>query len=169
MECDMFVVLSHCQYQKNGDQNRFTIHDKRYTMSVNSGFDLISNKRYITWEKDWNKIKCLLKDTYSKELKIFEEFICESMAQTNIAIIKKIADILDIKTKIVIDYPTILKGTDRLVDICNFYGATTYLSGKSGMDYLETSKFSESNISVVYQKYGEGDKLPILEVIKNGI
>ena len=166
-EADVFVILSNCQYQKNGDQNRFTIDGQRYTMSVNGSFDLISNKKYINYKKDWNKIKTNLSGRYRKELEYFDPFISDSMAQTNSDIINEIVRLLGIKTKIEYDYPTDLCGTDRLLDICKKYGASVYLSGKSGVNYLEKEKFYNENISIIYQTYKEEDKLPILEVIKN--
>ena len=35
--CDKFIMLTHCQFEKNGYQNRFNLNDKWYTMSVKKG------------------------------------------------------------------------------------------------------------------------------------
>jgi len=59
---------------------------------------------------------------------------------------------LGIKTRIEEDYITELKSTDRLVDICKKFGATTYLAGQGGLDYLDDSLFKNENIEVIYQK-----------------
>jgi len=167
-EADIFVILGHCQYQKNGDQNRFMIDNKRYTMSVNRGFDKIFNKRYISYEKDWEKIKTNLRNLYEKELSYFDSFISESMYETNSAIINEIVKLLGINTKIEYDYPTDLVATERLVDICKKNNATTYLSGKSGKSYLDLNLFVAENIDVIFQEYGDEHKNPILKVLKDG-
>ena len=54
---------------------------------------------------------------------------------------------LDIETEIVLDYPTNLKGTDRLVDICKTMKATEYISGPSGKNYLELRKFGDIKVT----------------------
>jgi hypothetical protein len=41
MDCDLFIVLSHCQFEKNGYQNRFMMKEKWRTMSVNKGLENI--------------------------------------------------------------------------------------------------------------------------------
>ena len=61
-------------------------------------------------------------------------------------------DMLNIDTKLKIDYPTELTSTERLVDICVKYGATTYLSGIGAKEYLNESLFEEKGINVEYQK-----------------
>jgi len=72
---------------------------------------------------------------------------------------------LGIKTKIVFDYPTDLKGTDRLVDICKHYGATKYLSGISGKDYLDRSLFADHKIELEFQDEMKMDKRALVELI----
>ena len=49
--------------------------------------------------------------------------------------------IKDHDTILEIDYPTHLKSTNRLVDICVQYGATEYLSGIGGKNYLDVKMF----------------------------
>ncbi len=130
-------------------------------MSVNKGLKPIIDKRYITPQKDWNKIKNNLKE-YSHILDEFDDCIGESLANTNVKIIKKICDTLGITTKIVIDYQTELKKTERLVDICESLGATEYLSGPSGRKYLDLSSFPD-NMKVSYQE--NQTRKPTLEIL----
>ena len=160
-QSDVFVIMCHCQFEKNNFQNRFNMNDKWHTMSVNKGLEPIVNKRYISPEKDWNKVKANLKE-YSHILDEFDDCIGESLANTNVKIIKRICDKLDITTKIVLDYPTELRRTERLVDICESIGATEYLSGPSGRKYLDTSLFSD-NMKISYQE-NQINK-PILEIL----
>ena len=46
-----------------------------------------------------------------------------------------------------------LKSTERLVAICKHMGADTYLSGSSGMNYLDLSLFGKNNIKVVFHEF----------------
>jgi len=130
---DIFVLLNHCQFEKNNFQNRFNMHGRWLTMSTNKGLEKIIDKKYVTPKRDWIKIK---KTLYKFNLDIFDNCISDSLSSTNIAIIKKICNLLDIKTKIITDTDTELKGTERLVDICKSLNATSYISGQGGKKYM---------------------------------
>ena len=56
-QADVFVLLGHCQFEKNGYQNRFYLKDKWNTLSVKKGLDPILEKYYVDPLKDWNTIK----------------------------------------------------------------------------------------------------------------
>ena len=160
-ESDIFVLLGHCQFEKNNFQNRFNLNDKWHTMSVNKGLEPIKDKRYLNPEKDWNKIKTNLKQ-YHSVLDKLDDCISTNFVETNVNIIRKLCSMLSIKTEIVLDYPTELKSTERLVDICKHYGATKYLSGPSGKKYLDLEQFGDK-IEVIYQ--GEQNKKSVLEIL----
>jgi hypothetical protein len=163
-EAEVFVILSQCQYEKGGFQNRFNMNDRWYTMSVNRGMHNISTKQYINEVKDWDNIKRKLPE-YQKVLDEFDDCIQKSLMHTNIDIIKKICSFLNIKTKIVYDKETDQKGTDRLLEICKLHNAETYIAGPSGRKYLDERKFLDNNIKVIYQNQKEKDKVPILKVL----
>ena len=59
-EVDRFIILGHCQFEKNGFQNRFNLDNKWHTLSIQKGLDPIVSKTYLNPFKDWNKIKCNL-------------------------------------------------------------------------------------------------------------
>lgn len=160
-QSDVFVIMCYCQFEKNNFQNRFNMNDKWNTMRVNSGMMSIVEKRYISHAEDWNRIRINL-SKYKNILSRFDEHIHEILLYTNIRIIETICGMLDIKTKIVADYPTELKGTERLVDICKKHGATEYLSGPSGKKYLDLSLFPDK-MKVSFQE--NKIKKPILEVL----
>jgi len=156
-EVDLFVIMVNCQFEKNNYQNRFEYNGWN-TMSVNSGLEPIIDKRYINPYQDWKKIV----GRYDK-LKRFSSCINGSLAITNVSIIKDIAKELGIRTEIKLDYETELKGTDRLVDLCNNYGATEYISGVSGANYLELDKFKD--IKVIFQDKSKMINKPIIELL----
>ena len=160
--CDKFIMLTHCQFEKNGYQNRFNFNDKWYTMSVKKGLEPIKDKIYISPKNDWDKIKNKLPD-YKSILDEFDDCILESLEATNSMIIKKLCDMLDIKTEIVTDYPDVHTSTDRLVDLCKTFGGTEYFSGIGAKAYLDESKFNKENIKVSYQE--KSNKIHTSEVL----
>ena len=164
-DSDIFVILTHCQFEKNNFQNRFNLNGKWYTMSTNKGLDPINTKKYLYSSKDWNVIKNLLPE-YKNILGLFDECVSDSLSQTNSNIIIKIKEFLNIKTEIVFDYQTNLTSTDRLVDICLKYGVKTYMSGVSGKKYLDITKFNDNGINVIFQQEETMIKIPILEILK---
>ena len=165
---DIFVILSHCQFEKNGFQHRFNFDDRWYSLSSFKGLVPIVDKKYVNANRDWEKIKKGL-FRYADILDLFDDCISESMAETNSAIIRKVATLLNLKTIIVDDYKTDLIGTERLVDICISNNATTYISGISGKKYLDLKLFEEKNIKVIYQDIDEMTKKPVLEILKNNL
>lgn len=163
MEVDRFIILRHCQFEKNGYQNRFFMDDRWHTMSVNKGLEKIHQKKYVDPQNDWIKIKSNLKK-YERALSKFDSCICDDLDLTNINIIVRIASSIGVKAIIDYDYHTNLTGTDRLVDICKSYKATSYLSGSSGKKYLEVQKFQENGIKVSFQS--NQDYTPILKMLE---
>jgi hypothetical protein len=150
-KADIFVILQHCQYEKSNYQNRFLFKDTWYTMSANSGREPIIDKKYVNHIADWNRIKVKLSQ-YKNVLSLFDDCISESLSDTNCKIIERTVSMLGYKTKIVYDYPTELRATERLVDICRRNGATTYLAGSGGKNYMELEKFSSAGIDVIFQQ-----------------
>ena len=149
-QCDKFVILTHCQFEKNGYQNRFNFNNSWYTMSIKKGLEPIKDKIYLNPKNDWDRIKSKLSE-YKTILDEFDNCVFESLETTNFLIISKLCDMLDIKTEIVFDYPTESKSTDRLLDLCKHYDATEYLSGVGAKEYLDESVFENNGIKVIYQ------------------
>jgi len=164
-ESDVFVILGHCQFEKNNYQNRFNKDEKWYTMSVNRGLDPINTKTYLNPNKDWDRIKNTL-PSYKNILNDFDLCIGNSLYDTNVSIIMKIKDMLDIKTRILFDYPTDLLSTDRLVDLCVRNGANKYISGISGSKYLDLELFNNNGIEVVFQTQENMISKPIIDILK---
>tara|TARA_R110000851_G_scaffold64810_1_gene147345 strand:- start:968 stop:1525 length:558 start_codon:yes stop_codon:yes gene_type:complete len=164
-QADKFVLLGNCQFEKNNFQNRFHIDNIWYTMSTRKGNRPINTKEYILPEGDWNKIKSKLPQ-YKDTLDSLDECISSDLFLTNVCIIKTLAKMLKCNTEILLDYPTELKSTERLVDICLHYGATEYISGQGAREYLDLELFNKHNITVSFQQ--DTRKVQTLEVIQNG-
>lgn len=161
-ESDAFVILGHCQYEKGNYQNRFNIGDKWNSMQVEKGRlkDTIIEKQYKKPEQDFTSIL-----GNHPKLDVFSDLISESLYDTNVGIIKRACEILEINTPILNDYKTTFKGTQRLVDICIHYGANEYLSGISGRHYLDVSLFKHHGIKVVFQDESKMIKVPLINVL----
>ena len=163
-QADVFVILGHCQFEKNGYQNRFFLKDKWNTMSAKKGLVSIKEKSYVNCKQDWNKIKSYLVE-YKDVLTEIDNLIEDNLYVSNLNIIKYLLGRLNIKTQIVEDYETNLTSTSRLVDLCKYYGATTYLAGQGGKNYLDESEFESVGIKVTYQE--NLNKIHTLEYLKN--
>ena len=145
--CDVFVIMRCCQFEKNNYQNRFFDGEKWQTMRVSKSIENIIDKEYLFAHEDFNKI---IKK--HPNLNVFNHCIRKSVSDTNINIIIHALKLQGIKTKIVFDYPTELKGTERLIDIVKTFKGTTYLSGISGKNYLNLQAFKDNNIELLFQE-----------------
>lgn len=159
---DVLIILTHCQFEKNGFQNRFNNRGEWNTMSVNKGLDPLHTKRYVNHEADWDKIT-----RRHPELSVFDDCISDNLCDTNIKIIEKAAKIFGAGARIRIerDYPTELTGTARLVDLCKRHGAKRYLSGPSGKNYLDLQQFESAGIDVSYHQCPDQLKKPFLDIL----
>lgn len=161
---DIFVILGHCQFEKNNFQNRFKIEDQWQTLRVKKGNKPIIEKEYVNAAEDWEIIK-RKSPQYKTILDRMDCCISNDLLDTNTKIIKFICDELNIKTKIVTDYSTDFQKSERLYDLCKYYSATHYLSGPSGKNYLDENIFKKSDIGIIYQDNSNLVKKPIVECL----
>jgi hypothetical protein len=156
------VLLGHVQFEKNNFQNRFNYHGQWQTLSVRQGLESIKDKKYVRAEQDWIAIKSRLPN-HARTLETFDRHIRENLWDTNTAIILDIVERLNIETKIEVDFPTELKATDRIIELCKKFGASTYLSGPSGVKYLDASRFEKAGITLEYFESNQVSANSILE------
>ena len=73
----------------------------------------------------------------------------------NFYTLKKVLEWLNIKTEIILDSELDVggKSSEHLLNICKKLGATKYLSGPGGRDYLNEKIFEQNKIKVEYQKH----------------
>ena len=123
-QCDVFVILVHCQYEKNGWQNRCMVNGKWWTKPITKGTAPIVNKRYVDNQR---------------------------LIDVNIPFIYGMARVLGIDTKkIVLDYPTELTGTERLIDIIKHFNGDEYLTNLEAFGkYLDKEKVEKAGIKIV--------------------
>jgi hypothetical protein len=168
-QSDIFVFLDTVQYEKNGFTNRNRVRTTQgwcwlTVPVVDEGLSekqvkdvQISNTEKWS-EKHWKT----LKQNYSKSplfkdiASLFEETYFQKwtwLALLNEELILKICGLLNIKTLFMKASSLDVSGSksDLLLDICEKVGADTYLSGPSGHQYLDESRFREEGITIVYQ------------------
>ncbi len=161
--CDIFVILTECQFGKNGFQNRFHIGKTWYTMPVYQKTEKIKTKTYIDPLRAWKRIKNKLFE-YKKYLDVFDNCISSNLAFTNTAIIVKACAMLGIRNaQIEFDYPTELKSNERLIDICKHFKCDTYIAGAGSTEYINEKLFIDNEIEVKFQQTKPESKISLLE------
>lgn len=165
-QSDVFVFMTHCQFERRGYQHRFKINDKWHTMSVKNDnhrdYMFISNTTYNDPINDWNAIKNRL-PKYKQKLELFDDCISTSLSKTNISIINLICKKKNITTKISNDYQTKLTSNERLINICKKNDADTYLSGIGAKAYLDIDLFRQNGIEVIFQE--DLNKIHCLDIL----
>jgi len=170
MNSDSFVILDDVDFTKNSVANRnyvkgpngkilLTVPVKKFSLGA-SYLDV-----EIDYSADWQRKHlatfevCYKKSPYFKEIfSILSSCYgkkCKSLGEFNIVLIEEICKYLGIKTKILRSSPMKLKtkSTERLVDVCKKIGASEYLSGLGGKDYMDESLFANEKIKIVYQGF----------------
>jgi len=172
---DKFVYLDTVQFRKNYFQNRTKIKSIAgmplwLTLPVHNHFgDLIYDIRIS--ESDWKKkiigkvhanyAKAPYYSVYSEAL--YEVwFGCESDRLTDINLITfmHLKKLLNIQTEIILASELQIESsepTGRLVEICRDLGASAYIAGKGGRDYMNPVAFEKENIEIKWQDFDPGE------------
>ena len=121
---DIFCFQTHCQYEKDGWTNRCKIDGKWWTNPVVKGEVLIKDKMYTNGT---------------------------NLADVNISWIISMCKVLGIDTnKIVYDFPTEKKSTERIVEICKRYKADEYLTNPDAVNkYLDEKMLNNNGIKII--------------------
>ena len=171
MMCDEFIILDNVQFKKNNYQNRNRIlhqgNPKWLTLPVVLEGRLTSTimDTKIADTVDW-KSRSLkyLEDAY-RDSRYFNDHMphLESIIRSandilidfNMQIIEYIRGCLGITSRITFssDIPVNSHKSDLVFDLCDYVGASKYLSGAGGRGYLEETRFQDADILVGYQKY----------------
>jgi nuclear transport factor 2 (NTF2) superfamily protein len=144
---DIFVILDDVQYKKNNWQNRNKFLNKN---NVEEFFSVQVEKE--STKKLINEVNIVDGPWRKKTIKKLQQNF--NIDTSNIYSYNKLIDInmasiMWAREKLNINKPMILssdlsvntKSTQRLVDICNEVGATEYISGQGGKNYLDESLF----------------------------
>jgi hypothetical protein len=188
---DVHIVLDHVQFEKNSMTNRNKVKTsqgwKWLTVPVSSkgkfgelGISNLKIPQNTKWEKKhWNTIR----DSYSKtpffkeHSKFFETIYSKEWDKLGPLMVKTtsyLLDALSISTKIIRSSELDPKESksELILELCKKAGATTYLSGPFGRDYLDLIQFQEHGIDLQFQDYQHptykqmhGEFLPYMSTI----
>lgn len=174
VNCDVFVLLDTVQYEKNYFQNRNQIisscsSGKEWlTVPVKKGphTELICEKLVAFNEKTKRRYINQIDRAYSsypfykKHIGQIKEILNNDetfLSKININLIKYFFDSLGINCELLIASDLSLPVSDPggIINyhICKSLGATTYLSGASGKNYLIEEPFQKSQINIEYQNF----------------
>ncbi len=168
---DTFIYLDDVQFLRRGWHHRDKIKSRHgvetwLTTSVSKG-DYNQTIRDVKLQPgmEWReKSLNLLKDSYSKA-PYFAEFFPEIakinekqhkfMIDMNIEIIDFLLSVFGISIRSVFSsqFNIESKSSQRLLDLVLANSGDIYITGVGAKDYLDTSIFSESGVSVVWQKF----------------
>ena len=168
---DEFILFDDMQYTRRDWRNRNIIKTAAglkwltIPVAVKGNFSqkikdtIISDPRWA--RRHWDSIV----HSYSKAKyfalyrEVFENLYlsCEErfLSRINYLFISTICRILGIESKLSWsdDYHTADGKTERLVSLCKQAGATTYISGPAGREYLDEALFELERIELVYMDY----------------
>ena len=168
-QADCFVLLDNVQFKKNEWQNRNKIKTSNgtqwLTVPVNYRFPQKISEVHLHEAGNWRRKHLqALRTNYSTAAfwKDAEEWLTAFYSQEwreltaiNGASIDWISEILDIGTPVRWASSMNLRTdpTDRLLDICEEFGADSYLSGAGGRNYLQAERFAAVGVEVIFQEY----------------
>lgn len=172
-QSDVFIFLDNVQYKKNEYQNRNKIKTvsgwQWLTVPVLYEFPQKINEVRINNKTDWRKKHIHALVTNYSKAKYFEKYFgyfeklysreWKFISDISIEVTKQLAEFLGIKKRFYAA-SKLLSGTDkeeepteRLITLCRITGADTYLSGKDGAKYMDSKKFLESGIRLLFQDF----------------
>ena len=167
---DIYVVLDRAQFEFDiTNRNKIITPEgswSRISVPIKKGqkfFEIrnveINNDQ--PWaEKNWDLIHKSYNDSpffdlYKTTLNSVFKKKWNLIFDLNFYTLKKVLEWLNIKTEIIFDSELDVTGksSEHLLNICKKLGATKYLSGPGGSDYLNEKIFEQNKIKVEYQKY----------------
>ena len=166
---DTFVIYDDVQFSKGSWRNRNKLkynHDTKWiTVPIKVNLGMKINEVKINHLKDWRKehrdmLQMSLGKAphFAEALQVWEEGVgitTEYLTELNENMTKTICRYLGIQTQFSRseNYELVGTKTDRLMDLFQKIGCTSYLSGPAADDYLEFDQFQKNNISLKYKSY----------------
>lgn len=168
---DVFIVHDDLQYTKLDWRNRNRIKTpngpKWLTVPVvgSQSHQTRICDTLISYQQDWiTEHVRQLKNNYGRTpyfsyyAEPFFEILSmryKTISELNVVIMRWLLKILGIQTPIIMSMELDPRGvkTDRVIDLLNKVGATSYLSGPSAKSYLDEQKFIENKIALEYKCY----------------
>ena len=169
---DIFIFYDDGQFTKNDWRNRNTIKTHQGLLRLTIPMKYENSKQKIldkhtcgnSWRrKHWRSISIAYsKSRYFKQYSsLFEALYlgCSetSLSNINYSFIKTVNELLGINTPLYWSSDFILKEskTERLIDLCRQVGATEYISGPAGKNYIQEILFNEAGLKITWMDYND--------------
>jgi hypothetical protein len=182
-DSELFIILDDVTFQKNGLQNRNRIKTSQgplwLTIPVRQSFgqkiyDVEINNNLNWKKKHWYAIqdnyqKAPAFNNYSKDLEHIYTSNWNKLIDINIYFLELMLKWLEIDVKVIKSSSFTLESVSskRILDLCKIVGATEYLSGLGGKNYLIEEDFINEGIKIRYQEIDLPSEYP-QRYIKNG-
>ena len=171
LKSDVFVLTDNCQYISGSYINRTRVKSARgvewMTIPIYSRgcrFQTIRDARIVSPVNSLTEQQTTLRLRYGKARWLDEYWPrlqrvysrgFEKLCDLNVAFIKEICSILEIKTGIHLasEFPCGGTKTVRLVELCKAVNADTYLSGAGGRNYQDEELFKAAGIELRYSDF----------------
>jgi hypothetical protein len=177
---DLFVVYDSAQFTKNDWRNRNRIMTKegpvwlslpiatagRSGQSIRDA-RLADTRRLqrhaLTLDQTYGKLAGF-QEIRAPLMTAFEQLrSCELLHDINVTLLRCLARCLGLSVEFIQDTDVPRESanpTQRIVDICTFFGATSYLTGPAGLSYLELERFMRRGIAVDVIEYDHYSEYP---------
>ena len=170
-KCDIWIHLDTVQYTPRDWENRNKIKTSQgwswLTVPVKSSYcalipDVKVNYDHPWQYKHWETIRtCYRKapffELYSERVEsLYKNPEWESLSDLNIHSTQLLCELLGFQPKKVFRASELNvegKGSDLILNLCEAVGATVYLSGSEGKNYLDIESFTKNNIKLQIQEY----------------
>lgn len=169
---DAFVLYDDVQFDKNGwrNRNRIRVPNRQgwmwLTVPVNVHFGALIKDVAIANDQPWaRKHLNSIRQYYSRApyfkqyVPFFEEMYSRpwtNLCELNVQMLVVFCRLLGLQARLYRSSELGITGerVERLVRICEYFGAREYLTGDAAKEYLETSPaFEQRGIRVIYQNY----------------
>jgi hypothetical protein len=152
---DLFIILDDVKFRKNYFQNRnrflnTTGNEEWFTVPVQKKFISKNiNEVLVSPDPRWRK-KLIKQLEMNFKVDLKDIYTGDKLLDINLASIKYSRQQLGISTPMVLssDFDVPGRQSEKLSNLCKAVGATTYLSGPFGKDYLDHSVFQNSGIEI---------------------
>jgi hypothetical protein len=172
-QVDKIVLLDNVQFKKRYFENRNKVRTRenwtwiRVPVKVKGRYTQLINDVEIDNSQDWqSKLIGTLKHCYKQAPFWVEsggEELCEIVAghkyhrliELNLTVIYFLMEKFGVTKETVLasEIETNGKGSELILNICKITGADGYLSGRDGVNYLDSNIFERESIALTYQKF----------------
>lgn len=169
MLADEYVILDNVQFRKNYFQNRNQFLTRQGSVFLTIPVDFKNHKIIkditIKYDTNWqSKHLNTIKQSYGKSkyfdlhISFFEMLYSQRfdhLIDFNMTIIKYVREIFHISSPLLKASALSVEGssTELLLNICTERGASVYISGRDGRNYLDMTLFTNAGVKVVYHDF----------------